>query len=110
MVEFANGCTQEETLVTYSMFCDNPHIILIDMFEEEGEESVVLYFKHYGEEMMVSFFTGTDVGEVYTPDGTLENFGQYLPYGQITREKLFELLESLPHIDKFLFEVGSYSS
>lgn len=112
MVEFKNGCTEKETLVTYSMFCDNPHVTLIEMVQDEDtlEEMVQLGFMHYSDDMIVIFQTGVDVGEVMIMGTGLNDFGGYEHYGMITREKLHELLESLPHIDKYLFETGELNS
>ena len=108
--ELYNNCTKRETLVTYLMFRDNPHVTLIDMVEEEGEEMVQVGFNHYNDDMLTYFVTGKDVGEVMIAGTTLNDFGGYTPYGFITREKLFTLLDKLPHIGKFLFEVGELAS
>lgn len=108
--ELYNNCTDKETLVTYLMFRDSPHITLIDMVEEEGEEMVQVGFNHYSDDMLAYFVTGRDVGELMIAGTTLNDFGGYTPYGLITREKLFILLESLPHINNYLFEVGAQVS
>ena len=108
--ELHNNCEDKETLVTYLMFRDSPHVTLIDMVEEEGEEMVQVGFMHYNDDMIAIFQTGKDVGEVMKAGTTLNDFGGYEHYGLITREKLFTLLQSIPHIDNHLFEVGELSS
>lgn len=110
IVELHNGCEDKETLVTYLMFNENPHVHSIEMVEEDDEEMVHLGFSHYTDDMIAYFVTGKDVGEVHIAGTTLNDFGGYTLYGLITREKLFTLLESIPHIDNYLFDVGEMVS
>ena len=103
MIEYENGCCEEETLKLYSRFHDNPHVHTIEMFvEEEFEiECVSVGFLHYSEDFMVHFNVETQVGEVWIAGEGEDMFG-YSPYGMITVEKLGELLEELPHIKGFM--------
>lgn len=99
-VDFTNGCVFPETLKIYDMFIGNPHCHTFSMSSDE--ESVSVGFTHYGDEFFVTFNSLTGVGEVFRDyeckDG--ESFTEF--YGEITVGSLYRLLNTLPHIDKYL--------
>lgn len=103
MIEYENGCCEEETLKLYNLFKDNPHVHTIQMYVEELDnvECVSVGFMHYSDDLMVHFNVETQVGEVWV-SGEGESMFGYGEYGVITVENLLTLLSKLPHIKDFM--------
>lgn len=103
MDKLVNGCTKQETLELMELLQDVPfcHTWQMSKCDECGDEFVYVGFDHYQESYTAKFNSVTHAGELFL-EFKLDDDWFHDYYGIITVANLVKLLNSLPHISKYL--------
>lgn len=110
MIEEYNGCIEEETHKVYAIFQRLAHIHSHMMYVEEGEEYVQIGFNLHGTEYVGVVTPQSGVVELYQVYGIITDGMEEKPnmglHGFCEVYKLVELLNSVPHINDIMIDMG----